>query len=66
MSEPIRSRIFDPFFTTKPIGSGTGLGLTISYQIVVQSHKGKLNVTSTEGHGTEFAIELPLRQTIIP
>ena len=62
MSESLRSRIFDPFFTTKPIGAGTGLGLTTSYQIVVDHHKGTLNVTSVEGQGSEFAIELPLRQ----
>ncbi len=63
MSESVRSRIFDPFFTTKPIGSGTGLGLSISYQIVVDRHKGSVEVTSTEGVGSEFAIALPLRQT---
>jgi PAS domain S-box-containing protein len=62
MSESVRSRIFDPFFTTKPIGSGTGLGLSISYQIVVERHKGALQVTSAEERGTEFAIALPLRQ----
>ncbi|MBD2016572.1 PAS domain-containing protein [Microcoleus sp. FACHB-53] len=61
MGESVRSRIFDPFFTTKPIGTGTGLGLTTSYQIVVEHHKGRLEVTSLEGQGSEFAIELPLR-----
>lgn len=61
MGELVRSRIFDPFFTTKPIGTGTGLGLTTSYQIVVEHHKGRLEVTSLEGQGSEFAIELPLR-----
>lgn len=65
MSESVRSRVFDPFFTTKPIGSGTGLGLTISYQIVVERHKGMLGVTSQVGEGTEFAIELPLRQSLV-
>jgi PAS domain S-box-containing protein len=62
MSESVQSRIFDPFFTTKPIGTGTGLGLTTSYQIIVEHHKGRLEVTSLEGQGSEFAIELPLRQ----
>lgn len=61
MGESLRSRIFDPFFTTKPIGAGTGLGLTTSYQIVVEHHKGRLDVSSREGQGSEFAIELPLR-----
>ncbi len=65
MIESIRSRIFDPFFTTKPIGSGTGLGLTTSYQIVVERHKGMLGVTSQAGEGTEFVIELPLRQSLV-
>lgn len=58
-----RSRIFDPFFTTKPAGKGTGLGLSISYQIITEKHKGNLNCYSTPGQGTEFAIQIPLRQT---
>lgn len=53
--------IFDPFFTTKPVGSGKGLGLTTSYQIVVEKHGGKLQCFSELGKGTEFAIALPLR-----
>lgn len=63
MSESVLSRIFDPFFSTKPIGYGTGLGLTTSYQIIVERHKGKLEVTSIEGQGSEFTIVLPLQQT---
>ncbi len=62
MSKSVCPRIFDPFFTTKPIGSGTGLGLTTSYQIVVEHHHGGIQVKSVEGQGSEFAIELPLRQ----
>ncbi len=54
------NRIFDPFFTTKPVGSGKGLGLTTSYQIVVNKHGGKLQCFSELGKGTEFAIALPL------
>ncbi|MEG3973753.1 PAS domain-containing protein [Microcoleus sp. herbarium8] len=60
----VQSRMFDPFFTTKPIGSGTGLGLSISYQIVKDTHGGKLQCHSEVGRGTEFAIELPILQTV--
>ncbi len=54
----IKEQIFDPFFTTKKIGKGTGLGLSISYGII-QKHKGKMEVFSEEGKGTEFIISLP-------
>ena len=56
--------IFDPFFTTKPVGQGTGLGLSISYQIIVEKHKGSLKCLSHWGLGTEFKIEIPLRQSV--
>jgi signal transduction histidine kinase len=59
----IQQRIFENFFTTKPLGKGTGLGLTISHQIVTQRHKGKLNLKSTVGEGTEFEVLLPLTST---
>lgn len=62
MKEEIKKNIFNPFFTTKPVGQGTGLGLSISYQIVVESHKGKLSCHSILGEGTEFCIEIPIRQ----
>lgn len=62
MTEAIKARLFDPFFTTKPIGKGTGLGLAISYQIVVEKHGGTLQCVSEPGLGTEFRIEIPLRQ----
>ncbi|MBW4495210.1 MAG: hybrid sensor histidine kinase/response regulator [Oscillatoria princeps RMCB-10] len=62
ISEPALSRLFDPFFTTKKVGSGAGLGLSISYQIVVQQHKGQLTCSSSPGQGAEFAIEIPVRQ----
>ncbi|MEG4573279.1 GAF domain-containing protein [Microcoleus sp. N3A4] len=62
ISESMRQRIFDPFFTTKPVGKGTGLGLSISYQIVVDKHGGVFKCNSELGKGTEFAIEIPLRQ----
>ncbi|MDY7573004.1 ATP-binding protein [Actimicrobium sp. CCI2.3] len=58
-----RQRIFDPFFTTKPIGTGTGLGLSMSYGIV-SKHHGRIDVDSTVGVGTTFRVTLPLRQPI--
>ncbi|GAA2973752.1 ATP-binding protein [Actinokineospora diospyrosa] len=57
----VRTRIFEPFFTTKPVGEGTGLGLDISWRIVVDKHHGDIRVESTPGH-TEFEVRLPLRQ----
>lgn len=60
MSEEIRRRIFEPFFTTKPVGAGTGLGLFISYDIVVNKHGGRLEVCSEPGKGSCFTICLPL------
>jgi signal transduction histidine kinase len=55
----IRNRIFDPFFTTKPVGHGTGLGLDISWRIVVNKHHGSLDVESVPGD-TRFQVRLPL------
>ncbi len=63
MSEEVQARLFDPFFTTKAVGRGTGLGLSISYQIIVDKHKGKINCISSPGKGTEFLIEIPIKQT---
>ncbi|MDJ0620653.1 MAG: ATP-binding protein [Calothrix sp. MO_192.B10] len=63
IKEVIRSKLFNPFFTTKPIGKGTGLGLSISHQIVVEKHGGKLICNSKLGEGTEFVIEIPIRQS---
>lgn len=63
IGEAVRLSLFDPFVTTKPIGRGMGLGLSISYQIVVQQHKGKLTCCSSPGQGAEFAIEIPANQT---
>jgi two-component system NtrC family sensor kinase len=58
--EAVRAKIFQPFFTTKPTGQGTGLGLSLSYDIVNQGHGGTLSVESQEGQGTEFTIILPV------
>jgi len=60
MSSEVKQHIFDPFFTTKPIGKGTGMGLSISYQIVVEKHKGVLDCISEIGQGTEFMIRMPI------
>ena len=60
--DSLRSRLFDPFFTTKPVGKGTGLGLSISYQIVTEKHRGKLWCDSTPSQGTQFCVEIPVRQ----
>jgi signal transduction histidine kinase len=60
ISPEIQQRIFDTFFTTKPAGKGTGMGLAICNQIVIEKHGGKLNVRSQLGIGTEFEILLPL------
>ncbi|MEG5001064.1 PAS domain S-box protein [Microcoleus sp. B4-D4] len=59
--ETVGTRLFNPFFTTKPVGKGTGMGLSISYQIVTDRHKGSLKCTSSPGQGAEFAIEIPLK-----
>ena len=59
----IQSRIFEPFFTTKPVGEGTGLGLDISYRIVVTRHHGDLRVESEPGN-TRFQVRLPI--TVAP
>jgi signal transduction histidine kinase len=60
--ESVKQRIFDPFFTTKPVGKGTGMGMSISYQIITEKHNGKLECFSTPGKGTEFAIVIPIQQ----
>ena len=59
ISEEVRSRIFEPFFTTKAAGSGTGLGLSMSYDIVTQSHGGTLEVENHPEGGAQFTMCLP-------
>ncbi|MEG4211251.1 ATP-binding protein [Microcoleus sp. S13_B4] len=65
MTDRVKQRIFDPFFTTKAIGKGTGLGMSISYQIITEKHRGNIQCFSTPGSGTEFVIQIPIRQQII-
>ncbi|MGI9531568.1 sensor histidine kinase, partial [Lutimonas sp.] len=60
----VKDKIFQPFFTTKPAGQGTGLGLSLSYDIV-RAHGGELKVETNEEKGTEFIIELPLKSRAI-
>ncbi|MBE9052213.1 HAMP domain-containing protein [Nostocales cyanobacterium LEGE 11386] len=59
--EAIQSHLFDPFFTTKPVGKGTGMGLSISYQIITEKHGGSLRCISSPGQGAEFIIAIPIR-----
>ncbi len=56
--DDVQTKIFDPFFTTKEVGKGTGLGLTVAYAIV-QEHGGEIRVTSNEGRGATFTVEVP-------
>jgi signal transduction histidine kinase len=57
--DAVRSRIFEPFFTTKPAGEGTGLGLSLSHDIVVKQHGGAIDVATEPGAFTEFTVTLP-------
>ncbi|ALW84975.1 hypothetical protein AUC43_07645 [Hymenobacter sedentarius] len=62
MPEHVKAKIFQPFFTTKPTGEGTGLGLSLSHDIIAQGHGGTLGVESQEGEGTTFSVGLPLNR----
>ncbi len=64
--EEVSHKIFDPFFTTKEIGKGTGLGLPICYQIVVEKHQGEIKCFSKPQEGTEFLIEIPVTLSSLP
>ncbi|HAK77017.1 MAG TPA: two-component sensor histidine kinase [Runella sp.] len=63
MSDKVKAKIFQPFFTTKPTGQGTGLGLSLAYDIITKGHSGKIEVESEEGAGTTFTIKLPVIST---
>ncbi len=60
MTEDVRKHLFEPFFTTKPVGTGTGLGLSVSWDIIVNKHGGRIDVESTPGKGSRFTVWLPL------
>ncbi|MBE8987450.1 ATP-binding sensor histidine kinase [Nostoc sp. LEGE 12450] len=62
--ESVQRRLFDPFFTTKPVGKGTGMGLSISYQIITEKHGGSLSCISEPGEGAEFQIRIPICQEV--
>lgn len=61
IEKEIQKRIFEPFFTTKAVGKGTGLGMSVSYFIIVDNHNGDLKVVSEPGKGTTFIVELPVQ-----
>jgi signal transduction histidine kinase len=58
----VQQQLFDPFFTTKPVGKGTGMGLSISYQIVTEKHQGTLQCVSEVGQGATFIVTIPTQQ----
>jgi len=59
--QKVLDKIFQPFFTTKPTGQGTGLGLSLSYDIVTKGHDGEIKVETKEGEGSAFTISLPMK-----
>ena len=63
MTAAVQKRLFDPFFTTKAVGKGTGMGLSISYQVVTERHGGQLTCHSELGQGTQFCIQIPIAQS---
>ena len=63
ISEAVQKRLFDPFFTTKAVGKGTGMGMSISHQVITERHKGSLKCLSSLGQGATFVIEIPVQQT---
>ncbi len=61
MSKEVQSKIFQPFFTTKPTGAGTGLGLSLAYDIITKGYMGKIECESVECKGSEFIITIPFK-----
>lgn len=64
MAEKVAHRVFEPFFTTKSPGTGTGLGLSVSYMIITQNHQGFIRVESSPGQGAKFIIQLPIPENV--
>ena len=60
--DAVQKRLFDPFFTTKAVGKGTGMGMSISHQVITERHKGSLNCLSLPGQGATFIMTIPIRQ----
>jgi len=60
IDEATRPQVFDPFFTTKEVGQGTGHGLAIVRSSIVEKHGGSITIQAEKGHGTDFALRLPL------
>ena len=60
LAADVLPKIFQPFFTTKPTGQGTGLGLSLAYDIVTKGHSGTIEVESVECEGTTFVVKLPI------
>jgi signal transduction histidine kinase len=61
IQQKVLDKIFQPFFTTKPTGQGTGLGLSLAYDIITNGHGGALAFVTEEGKGTEFIIQIPYK-----
>jgi two-component system NtrC family sensor kinase len=61
----VREKMFNPFFTTKPAGEGTGLGLSLSHDIIVKQHAGSIELDTELGHYTEFRIQLPRMAAVV-
>jgi signal transduction histidine kinase len=62
MTDEVKQRLFENFFTTKPIGQGTGLGMSITRDIIEKKHGGKVTFTSTQGEGTTFTFTIPVKK----
>jgi two-component system, NtrC family, sensor kinase len=60
ISQKVLDKIYQPFFTTKPSGQGTGLGLSMCYDIITKGHGGELQVNTKEGEGAEFIVHIPI------